>query len=100
MLPLGLVEDLAKLGVTTTNMDQAIKAFGYLLGTDTAQTIIVDIDWHIFKSAYEAKKRRPLFEQIDLPVKRLPVLFQPQTPESIFTTFMNRHQPVNVTQSW
>ncbi len=82
ILPLGLVEDLAKLGVTTTNMDQAIKAFGYLLRTDTAQTIIVDIDWHIFKSAYEAKKRRPLFEQIDLPVKQLPVL-QPQTPESI-----------------
>jgi malonyl CoA-acyl carrier protein transacylase len=58
-------ESLVKLGVMATEMDQAIKAFSYLLGMDTAQTIMVDINWYLFKRAYEAKKRRPLFEQID-----------------------------------
>jgi acyl carrier protein len=66
MLPGELVADLARIGVLTSEMNQAIKTFGYLLGTDTIQTTVAKIDWRPFKEIYSVRKRRLLFERIEL----------------------------------
>jgi malonyl CoA-acyl carrier protein transacylase len=74
MLPMTMVKDLANLGVATTEMEQAINVLGYLSGMQ--QAIVADIDWHLFKAVYEAKRQRPLFEQIDMPIVPQPVVQQ------------------------
>jgi acyl transferase domain-containing protein/acyl carrier protein len=66
MLPAELVADLARIGVLTSEMNQAIKTFGYLLGTDTVQTTVAKIDWRPFKEIYSVRKRRLLFERIEV----------------------------------
>ena len=64
MLPPESVADLGRIGVSTSEMDQAIETFGYLLRTDTVQTTAVKIDWRLFKEIYAARGRHRLFEQI------------------------------------
>ena len=64
MLPPEDVAELNRIGVSTSPLDQAVAALGRLPGTELIQTVWVDIDWRLFKSVYEARRPRPLFELV------------------------------------
>jgi len=64
MLPSDFVADLARMGVTTSPMDRAVRILGQLLRCDVIQTAVVNIDWRLFTAVYEARNKRPLFENI------------------------------------
>ncbi|MGE3272370.1 MAG: beta-ketoacyl reductase, partial [Chloroflexota bacterium] len=53
-------------GIRTMSAESALAAFGYLLQTDAAQQAVVDFDWQTFKPIYEARRSRPLIEEIDV----------------------------------
>lgn len=37
-----------------------------MLRSDAAQTALADVDWRVFKALYEAKRRRPLLDEIQV----------------------------------
>ena len=44
--------------------DLAVQALDYLVRLRGAQRTVANVDWAIFKGLYEARAKRPLFEQI------------------------------------
>jgi acyl carrier protein len=72
MLPSNFVADLARMGVTTSPMDRAVRILGELLRCDVIQTAVVNIDWRLFTAVYEARNKRPLFENIQANTTKTP----------------------------
>ncbi len=62
----GLINQLAPMGVKTLRPRLALETFGNLLATDSAQIAVADIDWNLFKRLYETRRRRPLFDRINI----------------------------------
>jgi acyl carrier protein/nucleoside-diphosphate-sugar epimerase len=65
MLPADHASDLARLGVATTRLSDAMETLETLLGTDLVQAAAVAIDWRLFKGMYESRRRRPMFDLLD-----------------------------------
>ena len=62
----GLIQQLAPMGVRTLRPRVALETLGSLLATDVDQVAVADIDWRVFKRLYETRRRRPLFDRIDI----------------------------------
>jgi acyl transferase domain-containing protein/acyl carrier protein/ubiquinone/menaquinone biosynthesis C-methylase UbiE len=62
MLPADHASELARLGVATTGLSDAMETLETLLGTDVIQAAAVAIDWRLFKGMYESRRRRPMFD--------------------------------------
>ena len=56
---------LTRMGVKALQPDESLTALGLLLGGDSPQTTVANIDWTRFKGIYEAKGKRPLLEKIE-----------------------------------
>ncbi len=56
---------LTRMGVAGLEPEQAISALGYLLGTNSVQTTVANVDWSLFKGLYEARGKGALLEQIE-----------------------------------
>ncbi len=65
MLPDTALEELGRMGVQSTEMDNSIDALASLLGSNAVQAAVAQIDWPRFKGVYEAKGRRLLFEKVE-----------------------------------
>ena len=61
-----LINQLAPAGVRTLRPREALEWLDRLMAAGTSQVAVADIDWPIFKSLYEARKRRHLFERIEV----------------------------------
>ncbi|MDZ8188307.1 MAG: type I polyketide synthase [Nostoc sp. ChiSLP02] len=55
---------LTRMGIGILQPEQALTALGLLLGSDTAQATVTQVDWALFKRLYEARGRRTLFDEI------------------------------------
>jgi acyl transferase domain-containing protein/acyl carrier protein len=64
----GVTSDLAayftRIGVKPMESKHSLAALKYLLETGAIQKTVAAIDWNLFKPIYEARRSRPLFEQI------------------------------------
>jgi acyl transferase domain-containing protein/acyl carrier protein len=65
----GLVsEELAALfgrvGLKGLPPEQALAALAYLLETGATQKTVADVDWSVFGPIFEARRKRPLLEQV------------------------------------
>ncbi len=58
-------EALRRIGVSPTPMDEAVDRLDALLDSDTVQTACVDIDWALYKAAFESRGRGRLFETVE-----------------------------------
>ena len=67
MLPPEILTELARMGVATFELHQAMAALGTFLGAEASQIAVVDIDWQRFKGVYEARGRRAFFAEIATP---------------------------------
>ena len=65
MLPDEAGADLAKLGIHTTPIHDALGALDSLIGGGHTQAVVARIDWPVLRGAYEARRRRPIFEMVD-----------------------------------
>ncbi len=65
---------LVQIGLKYYSPQDLLKTVEYCLEIGTAQQVIVDIDWTIFKALYELRERRTLLQQIEVrslkPLKR------------------------------
>jgi len=62
------------VGMRSLPVDGALAALAYLLETGAAQKTVVDMDWSIFRPIFEAKRKRPLLENLAaLPKETEPV---------------------------
>ncbi len=59
---LGLFERVGNFGLEP---DVATEALSYALRCDSATVSVADIDWARFRVAYEARRKRPLIEQVE-----------------------------------
>ena len=64
MLPADDASELARLGIATTGLAGAGETLEVLLGADVVQAAAAVIDWRLFKSIYESRRRRPLFDML------------------------------------
>ncbi len=55
---------LTRMGVKALQPEEALTALGVLLGGDSPQTTVANVDWTRFKGIYEARGQRPLLEKI------------------------------------
>jgi len=76
-------EHVARHGLNPMPVDLALDALGQLAGAPAAQQIVASIDWSLLKPAYEAKRKRPLLERIEVPRS---YVRRPAIPERIETT--------------
>ena len=65
MLPVEDVTELARIGVATSEIRNAVEILPRLLSSDIRQVAIVNIHWPLFKGVYESKGRYPLFELLE-----------------------------------
>jgi acyl transferase domain-containing protein/acyl-CoA synthetase (AMP-forming)/AMP-acid ligase II/acyl carrier protein len=56
---------LAQLGIYGMDIEDGIRAFEMLLGSDFSQVVVANIDWKLFKSIFAAKARKPFFDLQD-----------------------------------
>jgi acyl transferase domain-containing protein len=64
MLPADSIRSLSRIGVSTRPITEAGGVVGDLLGSGAVQVVVADIDWALFRRAYEVRGRRPLFETV------------------------------------
>ncbi|MBD2464423.1 thioester reductase domain-containing protein [Oscillatoria sp. FACHB-1407] len=55
---------LTRMGVEGLQPEQALAALKYLLGTDSVQTTVANVNWTVFKDLFEARGKRSLLEQL------------------------------------
>ncbi|NEO82205.1 KR domain-containing protein, partial [Moorena sp. SIO4G3] len=59
------VQAMSKIGLKPLQPEQGFNALGWLMETDTVQTVVAWVDWNIFKEVYQSKKYRPLLAEIE-----------------------------------
>jgi acyl transferase domain-containing protein/acyl carrier protein len=57
---------LTRMGIGILQPEQALTALGLLLGSNTVQATVAQVDWALFKGLYEARGRRTLFEEMSV----------------------------------
>jgi acyl transferase domain-containing protein/acyl carrier protein len=57
---------LTRMGIGILQPEQALTALGLLLGSDTVQATVAQVDWALFKGLYEARGRRTLLEEMSV----------------------------------
>ncbi len=55
---------LTRMGIGILQPEQALTALGLLLGSNTVQATVAQVDWALFKGLYEARGRRTLLEEM------------------------------------
>ena len=58
--------EAARAGLRPMKAPTAFAALEQVVASRRAQTIVADVDWSRFKTAYEARRHRPLLEQIQI----------------------------------
>lgn len=66
------------VGLQGLPSDGALETLAWLLGTGTAQKIVAGVDWNVFRPIFEARRKRPLLENLSAHPKE-PA--QPETKE-------------------
>ena len=56
---------LTRMGVKALQPDEGLTALSVLMGGDSPQTTVANVDWTRFKGIYEARGQRPLLEKIE-----------------------------------
>ncbi len=59
-------QQFKQIGQQAMPADTALQALEALLGGNTSQKMVASIDWNRFKPIYEAKRKRPLIEQMNV----------------------------------
>lgn len=67
----GLVsEELAglfgRIGLKSLPPARALEALGYLLESGATQKTVAEVDWTVFRPIFEARRKRPLFEELSV----------------------------------
>ena len=57
---------VAQSGLRPMPSARALDALGALLGTTRAQIAVADVDWGIVRSVFEARRRRPFLERLEV----------------------------------
>jgi acyl transferase domain-containing protein/acyl carrier protein len=57
---------LNRMGVKGLQPEKALTALGVLLGGSSSQMTVVNVDWNIFQSIYEAREKRSLLKKIKI----------------------------------
>ncbi|ARV62851.1 short-chain dehydrogenase [Nostocales cyanobacterium HT-58-2] len=57
---------LTRTGIGVLQPEQALTALGLLLGSNTVQATVAQVDWKLFKGLYEARGRRALLEEMQV----------------------------------
>jgi acyl transferase domain-containing protein/acyl carrier protein len=60
----GLAQLFGRIGLKGLPSEHALEALAYLLETGATQKIVAAVDWTVFGPIFEAKRRRPLLEQV------------------------------------
>ena len=60
-------KQLQRIGVRELAAESAVNALGFLLAAAAPQLTVADIDWRAFKEVYEARSRRRLLDEIEVP---------------------------------
>src|SRR5262249_56838836 len=55
-----------EIGLLAMPPEQAFEALGFLMATRAAGKTVAAIDWKLFLPVYEARRRRPLLERIQV----------------------------------
>ncbi|BAZ50019.1 beta-ketoacyl synthase [Nostoc sp. NIES-4103] len=55
---------LSRTGISVLQPEQALTALGLLLGSNTVQATVAQVDWKLFKGLYEARGQRTLLEAV------------------------------------
>ena len=63
---LGEQAKVVQFGLNQMPAEAALGILGGLLNSPMALVAIASVDWHVLKPAYEARRKRPLLEKIDL----------------------------------
>ena len=58
--------DLTQAGLSAVSSESALAALGYLLHAEAPQQAVAAFDWPTFKPIYEARRSRPLIEEIEV----------------------------------
>ncbi|HJN43351.1 MAG TPA: SDR family NAD(P)-dependent oxidoreductase, partial [Vicinamibacterales bacterium] len=64
MVPDDIVENLARIGVTTTPIGRAVETLDRLLDGPLVQPVAVEIDWNRFAAARATRRRTTMFDQV------------------------------------
>jgi thioester reductase-like protein len=56
---------LSRMGVEGLQPEKAIAALNYLLTSDSAQTVVADVDWRVFKELYEMRAKGGLLADLE-----------------------------------
>ena len=59
-------EWLKRRGLTALEPEAAVEALAYLMGSDSVQTTVAQVDWTLFKKIYEARGPRAFLSALDL----------------------------------
>ncbi len=70
------------IGMKSLPPDGALAALTYLLETGTAQKTVADMDWSVFQPIFEARRKRPLLESLEV---------LPKETEQVKATEEKRH---------
>lgn len=57
---------LSRMGIGILQPEQALTALGLLLGSNTVQATVAEVDWPLFKGLYEARGRQTLLEEMSV----------------------------------
>ncbi len=57
---------LVQTGVEGLQPEQGFRALAYLVGSKAIQSTVAKVTWRTFKALYEARRQRPLLEEIDV----------------------------------
>jgi malonyl CoA-acyl carrier protein transacylase len=57
---------LVQTGVEGLQPEQGFRALAYLVGSKAIQTTVAKVNWRTFKTLYEARRQRPLLEEIEV----------------------------------
>ncbi|MEW6234619.1 MAG: type I polyketide synthase [Candidatus Omnitrophota bacterium] len=58
-------DELARIGVTASPLSDSASTLQAMMESDIVSAAVADIDWRLFKGAYEARGRRLLFERME-----------------------------------
>ena len=82
---------LRQMGLRAMPSADALAALGHLLGTGAAQMAVADIDWSTLKPYYEARRRRPYLEKIEVGARKVQA-------EAVDQELLNRVELASATQ--
>jgi len=57
------------IGLQMIPQDQGFSALGLLMGSNVVQKTVAPVDWSMYKPVFEAKRRRPLLDLIEVPTR-------------------------------